>query len=176
MICQMCGKEFRGNVSDILPGKNLCELCASNVRKYAKGETSAERNDAYEYLLTCREITQDGKIVNAIDSLIRQHSVLPAEPEPDSSLIKLWQHASSHSAGSGKELPYIVYQITLKEKLLGTGSRNLTELEEVLNHFFSKGYRLHSISTTTSTGGSMGFAGGDRIPATLVFEKIDLFK
>ncbi|TYK87543.1 DUF4177 domain-containing protein, partial [Streptococcus pyogenes] len=33
-----------------------------------------------------------------------------------------------------------------------------------------KGYRLHTI--TTSNGGSKGFGGGDRIQATMVFEKI----
>ena len=62
--------------------------------------------------------------------------------------------------------------MTLKEKLLGTGSDNLEDLEAVINEQVSKGYRLHSFST--SNGGSKGFAGGDRIQATLVFERIDL--
>lgn len=35
---------------------------------------------------------------------------------------------------------------------------------------FSKGYRLHTISTTSS--GSKGIMGGDRIQATMVFEKL----
>ena len=47
---------------------------------------------------------------------------------------------------------------------------NLTELEEVINAQAAKGYRLHTI--TTSNGGSKGLMGGDRIQATLVFEKI----
>ena len=34
----------------------------------------------------------------------------------------------------------------------------------------SKGYRLHTISTSTS--GSVGLGGGDRIQATMVFERI----
>jgi hypothetical protein len=67
---------------------------------------------------------------------------------------------------------YVVLQIILKEKLFGTGSGNLTSLEKVLNEQSAKGYRLHTISTAAS--GSKGLAGGDRIQATLVFEKIGL--
>lgn len=51
-----------------------------------------------------------------------------------------------------------------------TGSGNLTELEDVINKQAEKGYRLHTISTFN--GGSKGLAGGDRIQATMVFEKI----
>lgn len=65
---------------------------------------------------------------------------------------------------------YIVLQVVLKEKLIGTGSKNLTQLESVINNQAAKGYRLHTISTTSS--GSNGLLGGDRIQATLVFEKI----
>lgn len=65
---------------------------------------------------------------------------------------------------------YIVLQVILKEKFIGTGSGNLTELEHVINEQASKGYRLHTITTTT--GGSKGLLGGDRIQATLVFEKL----
>ena len=46
----------------------------------------------------------------------------------------------------------------------------LIELEKVINTQAKKGYRLHTISTTLS--GSKGMLGGDRIQATLVFEKI----
>ena len=77
---------------------------------------------------------------------------------------------SSFSEASGQPLQYVVLQVTLKEKFLGTGSGNLTELENVINKQASKGYRLHTISTTS--GGSSGFLGGDRIQATLVFEII----
>lgn len=66
--------------------------------------------------------------------------------------------------------PYVVLQVVLKEKLLGTGSGNLTELEDVINKQAAKGYRLHTI--TTSSSGSKGMLGGDRIQATLVFEKL----
>lgn len=70
----------------------------------------------------------------------------------------------------GNQYQYVVLQVTLKEKFLGTGSANLTELETVINQQAKKGYRLHTISTTS--GGSKGFGGGDRIQATMVFEKI----
>lgn len=65
---------------------------------------------------------------------------------------------------------YVVLQVTLKEKLIGTGSGNLSELERVINSQAGKGYRLHTIST--AAGGSKGIASGDRIQATLVFEQI----
>mgnify|MGYP000437194262 FL=1 len=77
---------------------------------------------------------------------------------------------SSYSKASGNDLQYVVLQVTLKEKLFGTGSGNLVELENVINEQASKGYRLHTIST--SNGGSKGLGGGDRIQATMVFEKI----
>lgn len=65
---------------------------------------------------------------------------------------------------------YVVLQVTLKEKFIGTGSGNLTELENVINQQAAKGYRLHTI--TTANGGSKGLMGGDRIQATMVFEKV----
>ncbi|MBM6541861.1 phage protein [Streptococcus dysgalactiae subsp. equisimilis] len=80
------------------------------------------------------------------------------------------KEASTVSTASGENYEYVVLQVTLKEKLIGTGSGNLTELENVINKQAKKGYRLHTI--TTSNGGSKGFGGGDRIQATMVFEKI----
>ena len=65
---------------------------------------------------------------------------------------------------------YVVLQVILKEKLWGTGSGNLTELEKALNAQASRGYRLHTI--TTAASGSKGLGGGDRIQATMVFERI----
>lgn len=67
-------------------------------------------------------------------------------------------------------MSYVVLQVVLKEKFLGTGSGNLTELEGAINRQAALGYRLHTI--TTSSSGSKGFAGGDRIQATMVFEKL----
>jgi len=45
---------------------------------------------------------------------------------------------------------YVVLQVTLKEKMIGTGSRNLSELERVINEQAAKGYRLHTISTASA--------------------------
>ena len=42
--------------------------------------------------------------------------------------------SSTFSTASGKDYHYVVLQVTLKEKFLGTGSGNLTELEEAINH------------------------------------------
>ena len=42
-----------------------------------------------------------------------------------------------------------------------------------INAQAAKGYRLHTISTTSS--GSKGFLGGDKIQATMVFERLDAF-
>lgn len=65
---------------------------------------------------------------------------------------------------------YVVLQVTLKEKLIGTASKNLGELEKVINDQAAKGYRLHTI--TTASAHSTGFGGGDRIQATMAFERI----
>jgi hypothetical protein len=67
-------------------------------------------------------------------------------------------------------MQYVVLQAVLKEKLIGTGSGNLVELEKIINKQASKGYRLHTITTVSS--GSKGLLSGDRIQATLVFEKL----
>ena len=80
------------------------------------------------------------------------------------------QQESTYSTASGIDYEYVVLQVTLKEKFLGTGSGNLSELEAVINEQARKGYRLHTIST--ANGGSKGLGGGDRIQATMVFEKI----
>ena len=48
--------------------------------------------------------------------------------------------------------------------------RPCPDLEKVIDEQASKGYRLHTIST--ASGGSKGFGGGDRIQATLVFERL----
>jgi hypothetical protein len=73
-------------------------------------------------------------------------------------------------AGFEMSPSYVVLQVILKEKFLGTGSGNLVELEQAINMQASKGYRLHTI--TTASSGSKGFGGGDRIQATLVFESL----
>ena len=65
---------------------------------------------------------------------------------------------------------YIVLSVILKEKLIGVGSKNLKELETVINAQCKVGYKLHTCSVSTLD--SKGFAGGDRLQATLIFEKI----
>lgn len=67
-------------------------------------------------------------------------------------------------------MQYVVLQVTLKEKFIGTGSKNLAELENVINEQAALGYRLHTI--TTASAASQGFGSGDRIQATMVFEKL----
>ena len=70
-------------------------------------------------------------------------------------------------------MKYIVLQVILKQKLIGVGSNlaTMSELQKAINEQAEKGYRLHTISTTSS--GSKGLFGGDRIQATMIFEKID---
>ncbi|MBQ9387470.1 MAG: DUF4177 domain-containing protein [Lachnospiraceae bacterium] len=81
-----------------------------------------------------------------------------------------YSDSSTFSTATGLDYQYVVLQVTLKEKFIGTGSGNLSELEKCINDQAQKGYRLHTI--TTSNGGSKGLLGGDRIQATLVFEKV----
>lgn len=65
---------------------------------------------------------------------------------------------------------YVVLCVILKERLIGVGSKNLKELEDIINAQCKIGYKLHTCSVSTLY--SKGFAGGDRLQATLVFEKI----
>lgn len=88
------------------------------------------------------------------------------EPPPLPSI----QPAQQTTARRERPMKYVVLQVVLKEKFLGTGSGNLTELENVINTQTAKGYRLHTI--TTASSGSKGLLGGDRIQATLVFEEL----
>lgn len=83
-----------------------------------------------------------------------------------------WDSVAGRAA-SGASDKYIVLQVVLTEKFLGTGSgvASLTNLQNEINKQAAKGYRLHTISTTSS--GSKGFLGGDKIQATMVFERID---
>lgn len=82
-----------------------------------------------------------------------------------------WDKKSGFSRASNSEgLNYVVLQVALKEKFVGTGSKNLIDLEDTINRQVAKGYRLHSFSTSISH--SSGLMGGDRIQATLVFEKL----
>jgi len=82
-----------------------------------------------------------------------------------------------NKVGSGEQVkgePYVVKQVVLTEQLLGTGSSDgsLGSLQSVINAQVKKGYRLHTVTTTSS--GSKGFLGGDKIQATLIFERLDM--
>ena len=84
----------------------------------------------------------------------------------------LTQSTHTQSNNTNQHMKYVVLQVVLKEKFMGSGSGNLTQLEEVINTQAAKGYRLHTISTASS--GSKGIlSGGDRIQATLVFEQLE---
>lgn len=48
---------------------------------------------------------------------------------------------SSLSLASNSNLPYVVLQVSLKKKFFGTGSHNLSELENTINAQVRKGYR-----------------------------------
>ena len=82
-----------------------------------------------------------------------------------------WDDVAGKAMG-GRRDKYVVIQVVLTEKLLGTGSgtASLTNLQAEINKQAAKGYRLHTISTTSS---GSGFLGGDKIQATMVFERID---
>jgi hypothetical protein len=69
---------------------------------------------------------------------------------------------------SGK---YRVLQVVLREKFIGKGSKNFSEIEQVCNEQFASGYRLHTFAQSTAQ--STGFGGGDRTVCNLVFERIE---
>jgi hypothetical protein len=102
-------------------------------------------------------------------------NVQPAAP-PTGGLGGVIDRIAAEAASGGQPRPapagmsYVVLQVVLKEKFFGTGSGNLTELEKAINAQAALGYRLHTI--TTSSSGSTGFGGGDRIQATMVFERL----
>ncbi len=78
-----------------------------------------------------------------------------------------------NTARSDGNEKYVVIQVVLTEKFIGTGSgvKSLTNLQKTINEQAAKGYRLHTI--TTAASGSKGFLGGDKIQATMIFERLD---
>ena len=62
-----------------------------------------------------------------------------------------WDDVAGKAAGNNGD-KYVVLQVVLTEKLLGTGSgtASLTNLQSEINKQAAKGYRLHTISTTSS--------------------------
>lgn len=102
-----------------------------------------------------------------------QYDDAPAAPRGLGGVI---EHIQAEAVAGAQPRPapqnasYVVLQVILKEKLWGTGSGNLTELEKAINTQAALGYRLHTI--TTASSGSKGIGGGDRIQATMVFERL----
>ena len=124
-------------------------------------------NPAFNSIILSREdmnnVVIEGKVVGSAGIYKKQEEIIMG-------FMDTIQKESSSSTASGNSYQYVVLQVTLKEKFIGTGSGNLTELENVINQQAAKGYRLHTI--TTANGGSKGLMGGDRIQATMVFEKV----
>lgn len=108
------------------------------------------------------------------DGQIWTDSVQP--PAPKGGLVGVVNRIETEATAGAQPRPaangmsYVVLQVILREKLWGTGSGNLTELEKAINAQAALGYRLHTISTAAS--GSKGLGGGDRIQATMVFERV----
>lgn len=69
--------------------------------------------------------------------------------------------------GTGK---YRVLQVVLREKFIGKGSKNFSEIEDICNQQYAQGYRLHTFAQSTAQ--STGFGGGDRTVCNLIFERI----
>ena len=76
--------------------------------------------------------------------------------------------AGKNNHNKGK---YRVMQVVLREKFVGKGSKNFSEIEDLCNEQWAEGYRLHTFAQSTAT--STGFGGGDRTVCNLVFERID---
>lgn len=68
---------------------------------------------------------------------------------------------------------YVVLQVVLNEKFSEYGSSvtSLESLQDTINNQASLGYRLHTFTTTSY--GSHGYFGGEKIQATMVFEKFE---
>ena len=78
----------------------------------------------------------------------------------------MWNNVAGKALHNNRD-KYVVLQVVLTEKFLGTGfgTKSLTNLQA------EKGYKLHTISTSFS--GSKGCFGRGKIQATMVFERID---
>ena len=193
--CTICGTDisFFSGERKILEEKDtsICEKCYStfgtavnilknskNIEKVGNAYCQAQEQIKNKHCSGQEELLDDLQILYS-----RREKELTGEPTPDIEIEKAsdnvleeekFEDPSVFSSASNGDLPYLVMQVTLKEKFWGTGSKNLADLENVINHHYQKGYRLHTMSTATSDA-SKGFGGGDRIQATLVFEKVGLF-
>lgn len=85
----------------------------------------------------------------------------------------MWNNVAGKASHNNRD-KYVVLQVVLTEEFEGAGysdAKSLTNLQAVINKQAEKGYKLHTISTSFS--GSKGLLGGDKIQATMVFERID---
>ena len=181
-ICCICGKEVNTDDGLYINGRTapICDDCGTllnNLESFTKDDPQREKS--YKLLQNKMQSNKSNiAVIEAVKEIYQQEEFIESESnsdqenDSDNSFLNTWEDESRFSFASGKDLPYVVIQVTLKEKFWGTGSGNLTDLEEVINAQVAKGYRLHTMST--SNGGSKGFAGGDRIQATLVFERLDM--
>lgn len=173
--CSMCNKRYEVNPDDECYLENelpICCHCGDMLDALINNQSEASYHSARKYIVDKYDITTNMHVKSILRQVLIDNQINENKSN-DPFLNKADDQYSSFSAASGKDLPYVVYQVTLKEKFFGTGSGNLGELESIINHFYNKGYRLHTLSTTNSD--SKGIAGGDRIQATLVFEKLNLF-
>ena len=176
--CCICGNEVGNDPDELFINGQTVPVCADCGKLLDKLEsltkTDPQRESVYHLLLEkMQSIDAHDEVINTVSEIYQQDGSDVPEPEDDDDgFLESWDHESRFSFASGQDLPYVVMQVTLKEKFWGTGSGNLTDLEEVINAQVAKGYRLHTMST--SNGGSKGFGGGDRIQATLVFERLDM--
>ena len=160
----------------------VCQKCFSIISDYCDQIDKTDLKNVNNILdsaisaINEAPISDEGKkaLVNHVESFYNNRISAEGKQAREEGLFESWERQSRYSTASGRNLPYVVLQVTLKEKFFGTGSGNLTDLEEVINAQVAKGYRLHTMST--SNGGSKGLAGGDRIQATLVFERLDIYQ
>lgn len=148
--CERCGKTYSGDKGS----KKSCPEC--NVEMY---ETQYLRDD-------WRSLSLEEKLEKKIEI---SKEIIRKKENAEETVEK--QKITQAIIEKQTNARYVVLQVTLKEKLIGTAMSNIDELELVINTQAEKGYRLHSIAV--ENGGSKGLAGGDRLQAILVFEKED---
>lgn len=147
-MCNICEKQ-EGKFSMLGISGKMCTTCHDAILKARSGNIEVAKEYFNSVNLQSRESL----------AFIQKELSIYEESIPEDNVYSLTDTPQ-----------YVVLQVTLKEKFIGTGSGNLTELEDVINKQAAKGYRLHTITTTSSH--STGLGGGDRIQATMIFEKL----
>nr|WP_302142221.1 DUF4177 domain-containing protein [uncultured Schaedlerella sp.] len=192
MKCPRCGEELRRSKKD--PNYGLCDSCRKKYKwvdeydedDYEEDEESIERKNCKKNskknicsicgselgVLAGRIMLKDGVLCTSCGGKLPKLPIGQSLYTLDEAkeTIRRMKERNQTSKYTGQVPEYVVLQVVLKEAFVGTGSANLSELEVIINRQAAKGYKLHTISTTN--GGSKGAGGGDRIQATLVFEKL----